>query len=159
MTNQKRFFLWLIQNDLADTATLNIATGGSVCPCMTNWDSGVDMYSQQWHRDNPGASDCNNTGIIHATYTNTVIYAVFSPPNLVSSSIPTGKEFLESIGEITNDDLILWGVCNSSAVEVSLVDRTEYTAKITKETIDYTIKDVSVIASLIGQVARLVRRT
>ena len=158
MTNQKRFFLWLIQNDLAESATLTI-TSGSECPCMVSWDSNTSMYSEQWHRDNTSASDCNGTGIIHATDTDTAIRGVFAPPGLVGQSIPSGKEFLESIGEVQKDDLILWGVCNTSAVEVSLVDRTEYTAKITKATVNYTIKDVSVFASLIGQVARLVRRT
>ena len=158
MTNQKRFFLWLIQNDLAESATLTI-TSGSVCPCMTYF-TDTPSYSAVWHRDiSPTASECNGTGIIHATYTNTKIHAVFAPPGLVGQSIPSGKEFLESIGEVQKDDLILWGVCNTSAVEVSLVDRTEYTAKITKATVNYTIKDVSVFASLIGQVARLVRRT
>ncbi|MDD2869683.1 hypothetical protein [Neomegalonema sp.] len=128
---------------------------------MVYYDSARPSYSEEWHRTiNPSASDCNGTGIIHATYTRTAIKAVFSPPNLIGNSIPGGKEFLETIGEINNDDLILWGaVKTASAILVTLKDRTEYVNKITKGGVDYSIRDVSTIAAGVGEVARLVRRT
>lgn len=159
MSYQTRFMNWLVENGLAETATL-VVTSGSTCPCMVSFDSSRPSYSEQWHRTNSSASDCNGTGIIHATYTRTAIKAVFSPPNLIGNSIPGGKEFLESIGEINNDDLIMWGaVKTASYTLITLKSRDEYKNKITKGGVDYSIRDVSTVAAAVGEVARLVRRT
>lgn len=157
MSWQTRFHKWLISGRGSEAATF-VVTSGSVCPCMTAWDSNSPSYSAQWHRDNPAASDCNGTGIIHATYTRTVIYGVFSPPGLFGEQIPKAKEALEGIGEIQKDDLVLWGVCDASQNEVDITYKSEYTTRITKNGIDYTIKDMSKIPTLIGQVALLKRR-
>ena len=157
MTWQTRFHKWLISGRGAEAATL-VITSGSTCPCMTSWDSSNPSYSDQWHRDNTSASDCDGTGIIHATYTSTVIYGVFSPPGLFNEQIPKAKEILEGIGEVQKDDLVLWGVCDASLNETNLTYRSEYISKITKNSVDYTIKDMSKMPDLIGQVAILKRR-
>jgi hypothetical protein len=154
---QSRYNKWLISGRGAEAATLTETTG-SVCPCMTSWDANNPSYSEQWHRDNPAASDCDGTGIIHATETDTAIYGVFSPPGLFGESIPKGKEDLFPIGEVQKDDLILWGVCNASKESLDLTYKSEYVTKITKGGVDYTIKDMSYITTEIGQVALLRRR-
>ena len=158
MSWQSRYNRWLISGRGAEAGTLSV-TSGSVCPCMTSWDSSSPSYSEQWHRENPSASDCNSTGVIHATVTNTAIYAVFSPPGLFGESIPNGKEVLQGIGELQKDDLIMWGVCNASMTSISLTYRSEYVTKISKGGVDYTIKDMSAMPNSVGQVALLRRRT
>ena len=153
-TWQPRFAKWLLRN--GETATL-IELTGSTCPCMTHF-SDTPSYSKQWHRENPNADDCNGTGIINGTYSRTAIYGIFSPPNLVGNSIPGGKEFIDSIGEIQKDDLIIWGITDASLNNVNVTYKSEYVTKVTHKGVDYTLKDMSIIPNAVGQVARLARR-
>ena len=154
---KSRYNRWLISGRGSEAGTLSVTTG-STCPCMVSWDSNSPSYSEQWHRDNPAASDCSSTGIIHATETDTVIYAVFSPPGLFGESVPRGKEVLEGIGELQKDDLIMWGVCNGSMTAIDLTYRSEYVNKVSKSGVDYTLKEMSYMTDSIGQVAILKRR-
>jgi hypothetical protein len=157
MSWQSRYNRWLISGRGAESATLIITTG-STCPCMTSF-SDSPSYSEQWHRDNPSASDCHSTGIIHATYTRTAIYAVFSPPGLFADNIPAGKEVLQGIGELHKDDLVVWGICNASAESVDLKYSSEYITEIAKAGVNYTLKDISGLPSSLGQVMLLRKRT
>lgn len=147
---------------MAEAATVSEITG-TQCPCMVSRDASNPSYSEQWHVDNSGDEDCLNTGIIdpNKTTTTTNIKAIFSPPGLIGSSIPGGKEFLEAIGEIGKDDLILWGTVDTDTDPLTLEDisgKDEYTFYLTKNSIVYTVKDVSWIAGRIGQVALLKRQ-
>jgi len=160
LSDQSRFLSWL--NRKGEAATTTEITG-TQCPCMISRDASNPSYSAQWHVDHEDAEDCGRTGIIDPNKTTTVtnIKGIFSPPGLVGSSIPGGKEFLESIGEVNRDDLILWGTVDTDTDPLSFKDisgKSEYVFKITKNSIDYTVKDVSWIPKRVGQVARLVRR-
>uniref|UniRef100_A0A6M3ILF5 Uncharacterized protein n=1 Tax=viral metagenome TaxID=1070528 RepID=A0A6M3ILF5_9ZZZZ len=157
MTNQERFLNWLYTNALAETATLAVITG-TACPCMISRDSSRPSYSEQWHRDNPGAADCTGTGIISSTTTTTTFKGIFIAPGLVANTIPTMQERLMQIGEIRDDDLFLWGLVNSSTLAVvSILGASEYTHKITRNSIDYSIKTAWEIPQL-GYAGHLRRR-
>lgn len=150
-----RFLSWL--NRYGEAATLSVITG-SACPCMSY--KGRDSYSEQYHRDNPSAADCGGTGLISSTTTTTNIKAIFSPPGLVGTSIPGGREFIESIGEVQADDLLLWGTVDTSDGSFeTLAGYTDYNAYITYDSKKYFIRDVSSIPGQVGQVALLKHRT
>src|SRR4030042_1522961 len=158
MTNKERFMIWLLNNKLAEAATISTITG-TVCPCMASRDSSNPSYSAEWHVLNPTAAACSGIGLISTTTTSINIKAVFSPLNTAGSTIPTGKEFLETIGEIQMDDLFMWGTINTDTnAFIDISGKSEYTSYITKSSIKYVIRDVSNIPGDVGQVAHLVRR-
>jgi len=155
LSYRDQFLLWLATDDLAETATLTTVTGDT-CPCM---EQGRKNYSPDWHVANPGEDDCEGTGLINTSTTTINIKAVFSPVGLAGNSIPTMKEFIETIGEIQKDDLFLWGTVNTADGSFAdLSGKSEYTDYITKDSKKYLIRDVSDIPASVGQVAHLVRR-
>jgi len=159
MDIQGRFLNWLYYTPLSDTATRNIITG-TVCPCMAA--GRPNEYSEEWHRNNLTAEDCLNTGIIDPTKatTQTSFKALFLPPELFGSSVPEGKTWLDAIGEINKGDLLFWGCVNASSVaEVSLTGATytDYIASVTRDSVDYYIREVFEITNL-GTCGRLKRK-
>ena len=158
MSYSGRFLSWLNRCRLSETATLTSVTG-TACPCMTSRDASNPSYSEEWHRNNSGEDDCNGTGLIDTTTVTTTFKAIFSPPGLVGTTIPNGTVLLQQIGEVTDDDLFMWGAVNSSTLAaVSFDGLSEYNDYITKDSIKYAVRDVVDLPGSVGQVAVLVRR-
>jgi len=141
LSNQTRLLSWLLSNPLSESATMSVITG-TACPCMAFGRAG--SYSEEWHRKNLSDEDCLSTGIIDPskTTTSTTFKGIFCPPALVASSVPTGQEILAAIGEIRDDDLLLWGAVNTSTnAIVDFTGTNEYIEYITRDSIKYSIKN------------------
>ena len=163
MGQAERFYMWLYQH--GNTASL-VALTGTACPCMTARDSANPSYSAQYRADNPGVAACNGIGLIASSMvtTATSIKAIIHPLNVIAAQIRGGKEWLEAIGEINENDLGLYGTINASTY--AYVDlsgyKDEYKNKITFDSNDYIIRDVSNVfvgSEELGHVARLSRKT
>jgi hypothetical protein len=140
---------------LAKAATITVTTGNT-CPCVTNSQDGVTPDSQ-WHRDNPGADACNDTGLISRVETTTNIkFAIWGLG--AWTNIPKAKEILEQIGEIQKDDLIIIGTLDTDNNDFEDISgKSEYHDWITYDSNKYVIRDVWDLAG-VGDMARLVRK-
>ena len=156
MSYSVRFRNWLLRTSLAGAGVLTEVTG-SACPCMSY--KNRNSYSEEWHRQNSGETDCNGTGLISTTTTTVNFKGIFCAPALVGRLMPTAKEFMEAIGEIQKDDMFLWGAVNSTtSAVVELAGQDEYYDYITYNSNKYIIRDVSDLPGQVGQVAHLVRK-
>ena len=89
---------------------------GDACPCVNN-DTGY--FDREWHRQNPGAEDCNGTGLINRTDTTTNIKAFILPKADVDEIT------MEKIGLRSEDDHFFMGAfdeANESLFDVSGFD-------------------------------------
>jgi len=153
LTWQSRFLALVNRN--GESVTLTVTTG-TVCPCMSY--KGRDSYSEEWHRLNPSEDDCGSTGLIDTTNTATTMKAILYFPQDIGNT-PEAKAFLESIGEIANTDLFALGNVKTSDLSfVDLRDYTEYDAKITYDSNNYSLRDVKNLPKDAGQWSRWVRR-
>lgn len=100
------------------TATVAAITG-TACPCMVSRDSARPSYSAQWHRDNTGAAACNGTGLISRTTTSTTIYGLFIPLS-AAYQVMRAAEKLAEIGELDNNDMMLYGATTSTGTAFDL---------------------------------------
>ena len=85
---------------------------GDTCPCMAFGHE--NEYSPEWHRNNGEADDCKGTGIINESLTTTSIKVFIFPVGAAVGTIQAPTEVLEAIGEVTKDDLLMYGTVNSS---------------------------------------------
>jgi len=106
---QNRLIRHLAKHGIAATAIQN--TGGTQCGCMT-FRPGVANYSAEWHELNPTEPTCNN-GYLNDTETQTEILALFQT-DLQSVTTLTNENLKETIGELTKDDLVMFGQIKSS---------------------------------------------
>lgn len=114
---------------------------GTVCPCMTWRDADRPSYSAEWHSLNPLADNCNKTGLIDTTTTTVAIKAMFIAAGLMANMSMLSKEALTLIGELQNDDLVMYGAVNASSGEFYDVSGlSEYNDKITYNSIDYIVR-------------------
>jgi hypothetical protein len=154
MTNQNRFLAWLARTTMAQSAKL-YTVSGTACPCMSSGNR--NSYSQNWHRLNPTAEDCNGTGKIADTTTYVNIKAVIYSAQQMPRSIHGVEKILSMIGEVNVDDMILIGTINSDTFAyVDLSATTEYANYILFNSLKYHIRNVFNIMD-VGQAARLVR--
>jgi len=147
-------------NHFGKSATL-VQVTGDACPCMTWRDSDNPSYSAEWHRLNPAAEDCNGTGLINRTTTNTTIKAYFYPPTALPNRLILTKEKIEVIGELQNDDLMLFGAVNASTgayVDLSGLD--ELQDYITIDSRKYFVRHYYDLqnSDVVGQLALLRRK-
>jgi len=142
------------------SATVAVITG-TVCPCMTSRDSSRPSYSAQWHRDNTAAADCLGTGYITRTTTTTTFYGLFHPVSAIGNSIPMMVERMAAVGEIDENDLMMFGAVKSDGTAFDLSALVERKDKITYDSKTYIVRhvfDLGVSAD-IGQWALLKRVT
>ena len=158
MTNEQRINRTIYKNGHSATVTV---VAGDVCPCMIFEDANNPSYSREWHRLNPTADDCSGTGLINTSSNDTNIKAMFYPVALKVQSLNLDKESLDKIlGEMQNDDLIMYGavdISDLSTFDLSILS--EYHDKILYRTNYYFVRHLFEIAadSFISQIAFIKR--
>ena len=143
MSYRKRMLQFIENSPLASIAVLSTITGDQ-CPCMISRDANNPRYSEEWHRNNTTADDCNKTGLINSVTVTTNIKGIAYPASMVNASnIQSGLTTLSQIGEMDATDIAWIGTLNLDSYEfISLSGYNDYNSKITYNDQDYFIKDV-----------------
>lgn len=131
---QNRFIRYLMRHGVSITAT---QIAGDACPCISNNRS---VYSAQWHADNPSADDCNKTGVINSTTTNTSIKAMLTfDANTLTNFL--GIEAKGVIGEIQKGEVIMYGQCDTDGDFFDVSEFSERRDYLTYDSIEYFVRD------------------
>ena len=152
---QKRFCEYLL---LQGTDIMVTQITGDTCPCTT-WRDG--SYSPEYHSEiNTTVEDCQGTLLINRTTTTFTLKGIVSL-GIQSLNTFMTKEILSEIGELQNEDLLLFGQCKAS--DGSFFDLTvlsEQRDTLTIDSIDY-IRRHSFMVNFgkdIGQISLLKRK-
>lgn len=141
MTKERRHLNMLAKRGYS--AVINVISGDS-CPCLASRDG---EYNAIWHDDHPSAEDCEGSGIISRTKTQTNIKSIFLN-NQEALSYYLDSETKEVIGRRDDIDLIMFGAVKTSDYsKFDLTTLNEQSDYITYNSNNYSVKDRFLLSS------------
>ena len=114
---------------------------GDPCPCLQE----RGAYSPEWHRRHPEPDDedCHGTTIINVTETITNVKILLHSIGTITVQSMFTKEVLTAIGEYNRDDIMIYGMINSSTgAAIDLTTLNENYDKIIWRSKSYVIRHV-----------------